>query len=295
MANTWFRCYSEFASDPKVQMMSEADQRRLVMLFCLRCDETLETLHETELAFHLRISEEELARTKALFIDKNFIDKHWNLQNWNSRQFLSDSSTDRVRRYRQAKKQDETLHKRNETLHETTNETDATKCNALDTDTDTDTEQRQNREKKQKQAPAAKAAPLVLPPWIDSEAWAAFEEMRKRLRKPMTPRARELILAKLQAYEARGHDSTAILNNSVVNSWQDVYEPKPQFESRKPYGKPAAFEQSLAVKQMVLDAREARRVADAENRVGGGAEAGFAGFESGGQRLAFGPVLARSG
>ncbi len=108
MANPWFRLYSEFADDPKVQIMSEALQRRLVMLFCSRCKE--ETLHETERAFHWRISETELASTKAIFIEKGFIDEEWNLLNWNRRQFLSDSSTERVRRYRQGKKQYETLH-----------------------------------------------------------------------------------------------------------------------------------------------------------------------------------------
>lgn len=128
MANPWFRLYSEFAHDPKVQMLSEAMQRRYVMLMCLRCSEVLETLHETEIAFQLRLSTEELEQTKQLFISKNFIDKHWNLLNWDKRQFVSDSSTMRVAKHRNKKKQvsnaDETLQKR--------------QSNAIDTDTDTE-------------------------------------------------------------------------------------------------------------------------------------------------------------
>ena len=128
MANPWFRLYSEFAHDPKIQMLSEAMQRRYVMLMCLRCSEVLETLHETEIAFQLRLSTDELDETKKLFISKNFIDKHWNLLNWDKRQFVSDSSTMRVRKYRDKKKQpsndDETLQKR--------------QSNAIDTDTDTE-------------------------------------------------------------------------------------------------------------------------------------------------------------
>jgi hypothetical protein len=108
MGNAWFRFYHEWDSDPKVQSMSEPMQRRLAMLFCSRCRE--ETLHETDRAFHWRISPEELAETKALFLEKGFIDENWNLFNWNRRQFLSDSSTERVRRYRQGLKQSETLH-----------------------------------------------------------------------------------------------------------------------------------------------------------------------------------------
>ena len=134
MANPWFRLYSEFAHDPKIQMLSEAMQRRYVMLLCLKCSETLETLHETEIAFQLRLSEAELIETKQLFINKNFIDKQWNLLNWDKRQFVSDSSTMRVRKYRDKKKQpsnvDETLQKQ--------------PSNAIDTDTDTDTDKKQN-------------------------------------------------------------------------------------------------------------------------------------------------------
>jgi len=128
MANPWFRLYSEFAHDPKIQMLSEAMQRRYVMLLCLRCSEVLETLHETEIAFQLRLSTDELDETKQLFVSKNFIDKHWNLLNWDKRQFVSDSSTMRVAKHRNKKKQvsivDETLQKRT--------------SNATDTDTDTE-------------------------------------------------------------------------------------------------------------------------------------------------------------
>jgi hypothetical protein len=135
MANPWFRLYSEFAHDPKIQMLSEAMQRRYVMLLCLRCSETLETLHETEIAFQLRLSEHELQDTKQLFVNKNFIDKQWNILNWDKRQFVSDSSTMRVAKHRQKKKQqsnvDETLQKR--------------QSNVVDTDTDTEQKHKNKR------------------------------------------------------------------------------------------------------------------------------------------------------
>jgi hypothetical protein len=116
MANQWFRLYSEFAHDPKIQMMPEAMQRRYIMLLCMRCSETLVTLHETEIAFQLRLTDEELLKTKQLFLSKGFIDDDWNLTNWEKRQYASDSSTERVRKHRdkqkEDKKEDETLQKR---------------------------------------------------------------------------------------------------------------------------------------------------------------------------------------
>lgn len=104
MANPWFRMYSEFASDAKVQMLSEAMQRRYLMLMCLRCSNDLETLHETEIAFSLRIDAVSLAETKGIFLAKGFIDEHWKLLNWEKRQFVSDTSTARVAKHRAAKK-----------------------------------------------------------------------------------------------------------------------------------------------------------------------------------------------
>ena len=137
MANPWFRLYSEFAHDPKIQMLSEAMQRRYVMLLCLRCSEVLETLHETEIAFQLRLSAQELDDTKQLFIGKKFIDNQWNLLNWDKRQFVSDSSTMRVARHREKKKQDSNS---DETLQERPS-------NAIDTEADTDTDKKKNKNK----------------------------------------------------------------------------------------------------------------------------------------------------
>ena len=168
MANPWFRLYSEFAHDPKIQMLSEAMQRRYVMLMCLRCSETLETLHETEIAFQLRLSEAELIETKQLFISKNFIDKHWNLLNWDKRQFVSDSSTMRVAKHRQKKKQEsnavETLQKR--------------QSNAIDTDTDTDTDK--------KQIQSNKATSVACPSDVDQQIWDDWKQLRKAKKAPVT-------------------------------------------------------------------------------------------------------------
>ena len=131
MSNPWFRMYSEFSHDPKVQSMSEAMQRRYLMLMCMRCSNDLVTLQVTEIAFYLRITEDELAETKALFITKRFIDENFNLLNWEKRQFSSDTSNARVAKHRALQKEkqkercndDVTLQKQ--------------KSNALDTDTDT--------------------------------------------------------------------------------------------------------------------------------------------------------------
>lgn len=100
MANQWFRLYSEFAHDPKIQRMSEALQRRFIMLLCIRCSSGDVTLHDEDVTFQLRISNEEWAETKAVFLSKNLIDESNNPVAWDKRQFASDSSAERVARHR---------------------------------------------------------------------------------------------------------------------------------------------------------------------------------------------------
>jgi hypothetical protein len=197
MANPWFRLYSEFAHDPKVQMLSEAMQRRYVMLMCLRCSETLETLHETEIAFQLRLSAEELDETKKLFISKNFIDKHWNLLNWDKRQFVSDSSTMRVAKHRSKKKQvsnaDETLQKR--------------PSNATDTDTD----------KKQIQIQSNKATVVATPVGVSDSVWQEFVSHRKSKKARVT----QLVIDGIQKEASiAGWSLEDALKETIVRNWQ---------------------------------------------------------------------------
>lgn len=100
MPNPWFRQYAEFATDPKVQMMPENYQRRLVMLFCLRCNGDV-TLQDDAIAFQLRVTLDEWNVTKDIFMKNGFIDSKNILLNWDKRQYKSDTSNERVKRYRE--------------------------------------------------------------------------------------------------------------------------------------------------------------------------------------------------
>ena len=71
-----------------------------------------------------------------------------------------------------------------------------------------------------------KKEPAVLPDWLDKDTWTAFLDMRKRIKKPMTDHAQNLMIGKLEKLKTAGHDIKALLDKSIVNSWLDVYEPK---------------------------------------------------------------------
>jgi len=67
---------------------------------------------------------------------------------------------------------------------------------------------------------------IALPGYIDRDAWDGFEAMRKTIKKPLTDRARKLIVYELQRIKDAGHDANAALDQSTVNCWKDVWQPK---------------------------------------------------------------------
>lgn len=104
MANPWFRLYHEFAHDPKVQRLSETDQRRYIMLLCMRCCNGDVTLQDEDVTFTLRIPMIDWIDTKVVLLEAKLIDKDNKPTAWEKRQYKSDSSAARVAKHR-------TLHK----------------------------------------------------------------------------------------------------------------------------------------------------------------------------------------
>ena len=65
--------------------------------------------------------------------------------------------------------------------------------------------------------------PENLPPGITDQDWCDFEEMRRRIRVPLTPRARELVAAKLCNLMDQGQDPKACFMQSIENGWRSVF------------------------------------------------------------------------
>lgn len=76
----------------------------------------------------------------------------------------------------------------------------------------------------------------TLPDWIPSDAWQGYLDMRKKIRKPMTPRAITLVVNALQKMKDSGQDVGEVLDQSTMNSWQGVFEVK---GSRQQSSRPA--------------------------------------------------------
>ena len=62
-----------------------------------------------------------------------------------------------------------------------------------------------------------------LPDWLPRPAWQSFTGMRREKGKPVTRCAVRLLIAKLDTLRHSGHDPAAVLLQSVINSWTDLY------------------------------------------------------------------------
>jgi hypothetical protein len=84
---------------------------------------------------------------------------------------------------------------------------------------------------KKKDKPTTARAPL--PEWLPLETWSAFLKMRKRIRRPATEDAEVLLIRKLESLRESGNPPKEVLEQSIRNSWQDVFALKGAQENGK--------------------------------------------------------------
>jgi len=104
MADTWFRFYNGAVNDPKVQRLPPTLFRFWVNVLCLASANagTLPALEDME--FTLRISANQLSEFIGKLVSSGLLEQNgetFQPHNWNVRQFKSDGSTERVKRFRE--------------------------------------------------------------------------------------------------------------------------------------------------------------------------------------------------
>jgi len=121
----WFRMYEEILDDPKVQRLSGDDFKAWVNLLCLASRNEGMLPCVADISFSLRLDEKKASATVSRLVTAGLLDQDGNgfsPHKWNARQYKSDVSTGRVKRFRERFKD----------VSETATET------APDTETDTD-------------------------------------------------------------------------------------------------------------------------------------------------------------
>lgn len=77
-----------------------------------------------------------------------------------------------------------------------------------------------------KATPKAAPSTFALPDWVPKDAWTGFEEVRKKIRAPLTDRARLTIIGDLEKLRAEGHDPGTVLDQSTSRGWRGVFAVK---------------------------------------------------------------------
>lgn len=140
MAYQWFRLYHRIIDDDKIRLLAFEDRWHFVALLCLKgeglIDEPDSDLRVRKLAVKLGLQVREVEEVFRRLSEVGLTDERGDPIAWQELQFQSDSSTERVRKYRERKKkrggnEDETLQKRRGNDPVT----------PQDTDTETDTEE----------------------------------------------------------------------------------------------------------------------------------------------------------
>lgn len=104
----WFRFYTEALDDPKVQMLPPHLFKAWVNLLCLACKTDGKLPSINDIAFALRLSVDSAREAVdelvlAGLLDVSHVTKIVSPHNWKARQFKSDTSADRTRKWRKNK------------------------------------------------------------------------------------------------------------------------------------------------------------------------------------------------
>jgi hypothetical protein len=128
----WFRMYGEFIYDEKLEFLAFEDQRHYVFLLCMKSIGLLDKAYplpgmiDEVVRRRLGIHSEALDNAKSRLIGVGLIDDNWQPVAWDKRQFASDSSVDRTRKYREKQRNvTETSQGRHSDAVDTETETEA--------------------------------------------------------------------------------------------------------------------------------------------------------------------------
>lgn len=215
--NTWFRAYSEALDDPKVQRLHPTLFKAWFNLLCLASQHDGVLPSNDDIAFRLRVSAQDAQGYIDELIFAGLIDIRPDgsrtPHNWETRQFVSDTSTERVRKHR--KQKNKTSGNADETFHETPPE-----------------QSRAETEQKEEVGANAPPAPPKGPSKFEClEAFNAYNATAERCGLPQaakfTPDRQRKIAARLKDYGADGWkqalaniEKSSFLTGANDRSWR---------------------------------------------------------------------------
>lgn len=216
----WFRWYHGTTTDPKLTLIAHLSKEPLHLVLAVWAS-LLEVASQSHPrgdissfdpechAVTLQALQKQIVTIMDFMTQKEMI-KDGEICKWGKRQFGSES-LERVRKYRENKK---------------TENVTVTPCNVTSV-----TSVNVTPEEKRIDKPIRV---VTLPEWLPLVPWQEYIEMRKRLKKPMTDYAANLRIKDLEKLKGEGHPPESVLNQSISNSWTDLYPLKKQVKESQP-------------------------------------------------------------
>lgn len=103
------------------------------------------------------------------------------------------------------------------------------------------------RRSKDGKSPEEEGLFAFVPDWVPKKPWKDFVEMRERIRKPLTQNAIELLVNKLDKLREEGSPPGDVLNQSVIGSYQGVFELKKESNGNHKPHNPGVFRPDVKV------------------------------------------------
>ena len=225
----WFRLYAEMPDDPKVGMLDDTTFRAWVTCLCFAAREgdsgRIGTMAEINWAarrdFTAHIEALDKAGLVTLRGDVFYVTR------WRHRQFHSDSSAERTRKWRENKnpvtsKPDTPSQKRHgDGVCDGPEQSRAyTEQNKTPISPEGDLFGDEKKEGKQA------AEKFTLPEGIPADLWKAWEEVRVKKRNPPTDTARKIAARKLLKLVAEGWPVERLMEEAIEKGWASFFPPK---------------------------------------------------------------------
>jgi predicted transcriptional regulator len=205
--------YDELLDDPKVQRLPADDFKGWVNLLALASRNNGKLPSISDIAFALRETEESVSTLLERLLNGGLIEcrnggadgRHYAPYRWAERQYKSDTSTDRVKRFRQ----------RSKTAPET----------PPDTETETDTEVSDAKAS----SPRAWACPVA----VDPQIWTDLLSNRKRKRHGNTLTAWKRFNDDLDRISQQtGIPPPKLIEHAAASGWAGIYDPRERSDER---------------------------------------------------------------
>jgi hypothetical protein len=126
-------------------------------------------------------------------------------------------------------------------------------------ETETEAETYTEADKKQ----TKKIDSVTLPDWMPLDAWDGFCKMRG---KTFTPHAKQLAIKTLDGFRNAGFNPREVLEQSIMNGWKGLFEPKPKGNRNENTGRNFAYRDKSAEARAAVERALGTTIFDDEER-----------------------------